>query len=76
MFWEACAGKNMGLTQEQYLALLMKPRVLRINVSDQLTSIPENWTPDLLLDNFINGKFIKEMEKVDNMLSGSDIKNP
>ena len=76
LFWEVCAGKNLGLTQEQSLALLMKPEVVRINIADQLTSIPEVWTPSLLLDNFINRKFIKEMEEVDNILSGSDKTNP
>ena len=69
-------ARTWVLTQEQSLALLMKPEVVRINIADQLTSIPEVWTPSLLLDNFINRKFIKEMEEVDNILSGSDKTNP
>ena len=62
LHWEVAVGRQLGLTPEESLILLMEPDKIP---ADLLTKVPESsgsrWTPDKIMKDFEGDDFFQMM---------------
>ena len=59
--WEVDFGRQLGLSPEQSLSLLMDPSKIPTEV---MTSTPQQWNPDSIMADFERDNFLQMMDNI------------
>lgn len=68
LHWVASFGHELGLTPAESLGLLMNPENIPPEMFASICSAPGEWSPSVVMDNFIKNGFIQMMDDINKIM--------